>query len=253
MITDLHVHTLFSCDSKASMAEYCEIAIKQNIKYICFTDHVDYNKNDIGYGYYNPQAYFEEFNRTQDKYSGKITLLSGVEFSEPHVYKKEFEILSKLPYDFILGSIHYWIGDLFVSDLVIKGITLDEAFDKYWSEVNKAVSYGGFDSLAHIDFPKRYYKNITWNGDIIYDIFKIMVNNNISLEINTSSLRKGLSETMPNKEFINIYEKSGGVNITIGSDAHKTDELAKGYNEAIDLLAPSLVNGYYKNRKYSAF
>lgn len=85
MISDFHVHTLFSCDSKTTMAEYCEEAIRQEIKHICFTDHVDYNENDVGYGFYKPQAYFEEFRRAQDRYSDKIMLLCGIEFSEPHL------------------------------------------------------------------------------------------------------------------------------------------------------------------------
>jgi histidinol-phosphatase (PHP family) len=253
MISDLHIHTVFSCDSKTTMAEYCEEAIHQGVKYLCFTDHVDYNQNDYGYGFYKPQAYFEEFNRIQDKYSDKITILSGIEFSEPHVYQKEFEELSKLPYDFILGSIHYWIDDLFASQMVAKGITLEEAFEKYWIEVNKAVTCGGFDSLAHMDFPKRYYKDSLWNEDVICDIFKVMVKNNISLEINTSSLRKGLSETMPNRELLRIYEMVAGRNVTIGSDSHSTNELAKGYSEAIEMLTPALVNGFYKNRNFTTF
>jgi len=235
------------------MALYCEEAILQGVKCICFTDHVDYNKNDYGYGFYKPQAYFDEFRRAQYEYSDRITLLSGIEFSEPHIYLKEFEDLSKLPYDFVLGSIHYWIDDLFVSQMEAKGINLEEAFEKYWEEVYKAVSLGGFDSLAHMDFPKRYYKNSLWDENKINDIFKVMVKNNISLEINTSSLRKGLSETMPSKELLYIYEKAGGKNVTIGSDSHSTNELAKGYVQAIEMLTPTMVNGFYKNRRFIAF
>jgi histidinol-phosphatase (PHP family) len=235
------------------MAQYCEEAILQGIKCICFTDHVDYNKHDEGYGFYKKQTYFEEFKRIKDKYSDKIALLSGIEFSEPHIYQKEFENLLKHPYDFILGSIHYWINDLFASQMEEKGISLGEAFKKYWEEVYKAVSVGGFDSLAHVDFPKRYYKNSQWNEERMRDIFKVMIKNNISLEINTSSLRKGLSETMPSRDLLYCYEKAGGKNITIGSDAHCANELGKGYEQAIEMLNPVLVNGFYKNRKFIAF
>ena len=253
MISDLHVHTLFSCDSKTTMTEYCEEAIRQGVKYICFTDHVDYNENDYGFGYYKPHDFFEEFRRAQDRYSDKIILLSGIEFSEPHLYPREFVNLSKLPYDFILGSVHYWIDDLFASQMKAKGITLEEAFERYWEEVYKAVSAGGFDSLAHMDFPKRYYKDSVWDKDMVCDIFKVMLKNSISLEINTSSLRKGLPETMPSNDLLGIYERVGGVNVTIGSDSHSISELAKGYSEATDMLTPALVNGFYKNRQFIAF
>jgi histidinol-phosphatase (PHP family) len=253
MVTDLHVHTLFSCDSKTTMAQYCEEAIIQGIGCICFTDHVDCNKNDDGYGYYNAAAYFEEFKRIREQYSHKIKLLSGIEFSEPHVYPREFEDLLKLPYDFVLGSVHYWIDDLFPSRMEAKGITLEQAFERYWEEVYKAVAFGGFDSLAHMDFPKRYYKSAVWKEAQVTDICKVMLKNNISLEINTSSLRKGLSEAMPGKELLYLFEKAGGRNITIGADSHSIEELGKGYGVAIEMLYPSMVNGYYQERKFTGF
>ncbi len=253
MPTDLHVHTLFSCDSNTSMEEYCVEAIKQGVTFLCFTDHVDFNNRDMGYDYYKPEEYFAELNRVKDKYSDKVTILSGMEFSEPHIYRKEFDKLSKLPYDFVLGSVHFWIDDLFASELLAKGIPLKEAFEKYWIEVLKAVSCGGFDSLAHIDFPKRYYKDSYWDESMVSDIFKAMIKNNISLEINTSSLRKGLSETLPGKALLDLYIKSGGINVTIGSDAHSATVLAKDYDAAINMLGPSLVNGYYEKRKFRTF
>ncbi len=88
MIADMHVHTNFSCDSKQTMDEYCLYAIEKNVSVICFTEHIDYNPNNYGYGYYNGYAYFNEIKSCQDKYSDKIKILSGVEFSEPHIYKK---------------------------------------------------------------------------------------------------------------------------------------------------------------------
>jgi len=84
---DLHVHTHHSCDSKVEIEEYCEKAIQLGLKYICFTDHVDFNKADYGYGYYDASKFFSEFNKAKDKYSGKLNILSGIEFAEPHIHK----------------------------------------------------------------------------------------------------------------------------------------------------------------------
>lgn len=46
------------------------------------------------------------------------------------------------------------------------------------------------------------------------------------IEINTSSLRKGHTQTMPGIEILQIYRDNGGKYITIGSDAHKVKDLA---------------------------
>lgn len=43
---DLHVHTHHSCDSEVKFEEYCEKATQIGLKYICFTDHIDFNKAD---------------------------------------------------------------------------------------------------------------------------------------------------------------------------------------------------------------
>lgn len=77
---DLHVHTHHSCDSKATLDSYCKRAVELNLEYICFTDHIDYNKADYGYGYYNLDKFFNEFSSVQDKYSGELTILCGVDF-----------------------------------------------------------------------------------------------------------------------------------------------------------------------------
>lgn len=45
----MHVHTEFSCDSEAKIEDYISEAKNKGITTICFTDHVDLNKNDYGY------------------------------------------------------------------------------------------------------------------------------------------------------------------------------------------------------------
>ena len=47
MISDLHIHTSFSSDSKTNPEDIIEKAIKLNMTYICFTDHneFDYENN----------------------------------------------------------------------------------------------------------------------------------------------------------------------------------------------------------------
>lgn len=246
---DLHVHTHHSCDSSVTMKEYCDRAVNIGITHICFTDHVDHNKTDEGYGFYNSQKYFDELSRCRDIYNTNLAILSGIEFSEPHVYKKELEQYCKLPYDFVLGSIHFWMNDLFPSEMVSRSIPLETVFEKYWEQVYAAVCFGGFDSLAHIDFPKRFYKDSVWKKEQMIDIFSAMNKNNISLEINTSSLRKGLNETLPGIQLLDLYKLSGGKNITFGSDSHSVEDLAFGYDIVKCFLSDDLTCNLYRNRK----
>ena len=246
---DLHVHTNHSHDSKATIREQCEKAVRIGLQYLCFTDHINMNKADPGYGLYDAEKFFGEFNEAKEKYSGRLKLLCGIEFSEPHIYTEEFEKYRKLPYDFILGSVHYWINDMRTGELVSIGYPAEDAYEKYWEEIYKAVAHGGFDSLAHIDFPKRFYKECVWQRERIYSIFEEMAKNDIALEINTSSLRRGLTEAMPDREFLKMYEQAGGTRVTIGSDAHSPDDLAAGYDYACSLITGRLTSVVYINRE----
>ncbi len=237
MLADVHVHTNFSCDSETDMESYINKALDDNCSYLCFTDHVDFNKIDYGYGYYSSERFFREFTCIKNKFSsnGDLCILSGIEFSEPHLYKKELYDLEQLPYDYIIGSVH-WVRDMFPCKEVKARYTAKEFYDWYWQEILKAVTAGGFDCLGHIDFPKRYFNEVCYDSSLLSTIFNTMIKNNIVLEINTSSIRKGVSETMPGEELLNIYKQCGGKFVTIGSDAHETEDLFAEYNTAQALI-----------------
>lgn len=234
MNCDMHVHSAFSYDSSADMAKYCQKAEQKKIDVFCFSEHVDHNKNDEGYGYYDADKFFGEFNMIKEK--AKVEALSGIEFSEPHLYSDKLEALSKYPYDFIIGSVHY-VNDIFPGSKDIERYTLKEFYDLYWLEILETVKSGGFDCLGHIDFPKRYFKALFYDEKIIIKIFETMLKNNIVLEINTSSIRKGLDEPMPGLTFLKLYSKCGGKYVTIGSDSHTEEELGEGIAYARELMS----------------
>lgn len=246
---DMHVHTHHSFDSSITMEDYCKKAVKDDIKYICFTDHIDFNEFDYGYGYYDINRYFDEINRVRDKYAHRLNILSGIEFAEPHIYKKQFDRFRKLPYDFILASVHYWLDNLLPEDMIKQGYSYEYIFERYWEQEYILASYGGFDSLAHIDFPKRYFNKCLWKEAQIMDILNELIKKDIALEINTSTLRRGMNQSMPDKDFLNIYEKLGGRKITIGADTHQLEDLASNYHHAVSLLNNNLKNTVFIKRK----
>jgi len=224
---DMHVHTLYSNDANGSIEAYINYAQAIGVKTICFAEHVDNNPNDWGLGYYDSAAFFADFNKSKAEIHD-IELLAGIEFDSPHRYQKELSELSYLPYDCIIGSVHYCnlSPDLFFPVLVKNGITAEDCYSAYWKEIMKCVTLGNFDVLGHIDIPKRYYRSMIYDETALREIFHVMHSNGIILEINTSSLRKGLSDTMPGNVILEIYCSEGGKYVTIGSDAHSVPELA---------------------------
>ena len=249
MRVDLHIHTEFSCDSEAKMEQYAEAALTKGITTLCFTDHVDLNPNDYGYNYYAPDRYFENYRKVRDKYEGRVKLLSGIEFGEPHLYADRLKELSAYPYDYIIGSIH-WIGDMFPCQKVREQYSAKEFYTLYWEEVLKTVKQGGFDALGHIDFPKRYYGEIYYEEAKLREIFKYLLDKDMVIEINTSSLRKGHSETMPGDELLALYKDCGGRYVAVGSDAHEVQDVGADGDSTRELLCKyGLSEAVYERRK----
>lgn len=249
MITDLHIHTKFSCDSEAEPEEYIKHAISKNIKAICFTDHVDLNPDDYGCNYYNPNNYFDMFTIIKEKYQNQIDVYSGFEFGEPHLYADKLKTLSAYPYDYIIGSIH-WIGNMFPCQKVREQYSAKEFYTLYWEEILATAKHGGFDALGHIDFPKRYYGEIYYQEAKIKEIFKYLLDKDIVIEINTSSLRKGNNETMPGKDILELYKDCGGKYVTIGSDAHEVKDIGADNDTAFRLVKDfSLQQVLFNQRK----
>lgn len=228
---DLHIHTEFSSDSQAVMEEYCIKAIHDGLTGVCFTDHLDLHPADQGYGYYKADQYFACLNKLRDRYGDDLKILAGVEFAQPHLYPDRFAEVSAYPYDFIIGSIH-WVANSLPGKEALEKYTLQEFYSLYWEEILEAVTFGGFDTLGHIDFPKRYFGELVYDNKMIKRIFKKMIESGIALEINTSSLRKGLTESMPDASLLTLYKECGGRKITIGSDAHFVKDLAADFGYA---------------------
>lgn len=109
---------------------------------------------------------------------------------------------------------------------------------------------GGFDALGHMDFPKRYYGKIYYEEATINEIFRNLLDEDLVIEINTSSLRKGHEQMMPSGKLLEIYKANGGKYVTIGSDSHVVEDVGEDYVMAKSLLEEvELQEVVYKQRQ----
>ena len=81
---------------------------------------------------------------------------------------------------------------------------------------------------------KRY--NYNEYGELFDKILTTLISKGKGIEINTSPLRSGLTDTNPNMQVIKRYKELGGKIITIGSDAHKPEDVGANFNDAKTLL-----------------
>jgi histidinol-phosphatase (PHP family) len=252
-ICDLHVHSDLSVDSKASIETQCLSAISKGIPCIAFTEHYDVHPKDEACRYLKAERFAQEIVAARQKFAGQLRIFKGLEFGEPYLFPDELAVLRAQDYDVILGSVH-WVGDLSVcsGQEILKHWTIKEVYERYYTVILESVKIGGFDVLAHFDLPKRYLHVKMTDFPVIDDILHVLVQAEIALEINTSSIRKGLGEPMPNKEVLEKYAELGGRRITVGSDAHKPEHIGADFESVQELLRefPQFEVGYFDQRRF---
>lgn len=253
MKADYHLHCHFSNDSSYPMEEVILDAIEMGLDEICFTDHVDYgvkfdvtpeNEKELTKEYRNVDyaSYFPEIARLKEKYKDQITIKAGLEFGvQMHTLPIYHALKEKWPLDFTLLSVHEINDQEFFRYTYQEGKTQQEYNEGYYRELLKLVqNFQDYCVLAHMDLIVRYDKQGVYPfekvKDIIAEILKVVIANGKGIEINTSSMRYGLSDTTPSRAILQLYHDLGGTIITIGSDSHRKGDLGSGIDEAKQIL-----------------
>ncbi|NIM95119.1 MAG: histidinol-phosphatase HisJ family protein [Anaerolineales bacterium] len=239
---DYHIHTNFSCDSSATMSSMCQIAIKKGIHEIGFSEHLDHHPKDECTGFFRVEEWWEELDRCREKFRGELIIRAGIEISEPHQYPDEVDaLLGAFPWDYALGSLH-WIDDDIVFEEDYFHRSEREAYVDYLNELESMVEVGTFDILAHMDTVKRYGYEYYGKYNPVNDeaqirrILNAAASRNVALEINTITLRRPVNETSPSLKILEWFREEGGRWITLGSDAHTPEEVAKDVDLALKLV-----------------
>jgi len=273
---DYHVHPNYSIDAEGSIEEFCEIALERDLHEIAFTTHLDTdNAGDDCYVNVKGKkvdtrssVWLEDYEASiksaDDEYKERglrvrlgveVDFIQDIDGSLP-------ERFHSTDFDIILGSVHL-IDHIAISaegraENAFKKYSMDELGEKYYTQIMEAVESDLFDILAHIDLYRRYGQ--TFYGDGIREIWKphisdladMMKRHNVGFEVNTSPLRKGQTQPMPEVDIIKAL-KDRGVNIvTTGSDAHRPQDIGTGIESATQLLRESGFSNISQFEKRSA-
>lgn len=257
--TDTHTHSLdFSGDAVSYMNEMCEKAIEKGVERICFTEHVDFDPHYDDSIPFDAEKYKRTIEFMRDRYGDHLEILKGIEVGEPHVYPKEYEnVLKADDYDMVIASVHYvqlpmglhWTGN---NGADIFTFAVPRIYRRYYEDLLAVAKLGGFDVLGHFDYPKRYLKVDAEEDELMQETLAAVLKSGGIIEINTSPLRKGCTETAPGKKILDLYAKAGGTRLTIGSDAHYCEDILADFDRAMD-FAQGFELGYFKNRTFHSF
>jgi histidinol-phosphatase (PHP family) len=243
-VLDYHVHSEFSVDCRVPMAESCRAAIAAGVTEIAFTDHVDHEPADLGYGYYRAEDYFRAIEAIRAEFGDRLTILAGaeVDFNERIADQVE-RFLAQHRYDVVIGSVHYGDAGEIIFPEYFASRTLEGVFGPYFRQVQLAVETGWFDTIGHLDLPKRYapathrdYDPLAFR-DLLAPVFAALVRYGVAFEINTSGLRQTPQTSMPGPAIVRWYVEAGGELITTGTDSHAAQTVGAGLAKTLDMLA----------------
>ena len=255
MFADYHVHTEFSDDSVYPMKTVIRDAIAMGMNEICLTDHVDYGVKidwdcgkQIQYRNGEPLAnvdyprYMFEIDRMKRLYGNKIRIKTGLEFGiQKHTIPDFQRLFERYAFDFIILSIHQVENQEFWTQDFQRGRSQKEYQQRYYEEMLAVVrDYKDYSVLGHMDLIARYDLAGVYPFEkvrpVIEDILRIVIADGKGIEVNTSSHRYGLTDTMPSANILKLYRDMGGRIITIGSDSHKPEHLGAYIRETQALL-----------------
>jgi histidinol-phosphatase (PHP family) len=239
---DYHMHSIFSEDGSSSPEEMCRQAIQLGIPEIGFTEHWDVGPYEQNPRFFQPEPWYAELERLRILFSGELTIRAGIEVAEPHLYLKDTaEVLKRVPFDYVLGSVHF-VGPHFMFDeAYFRSQSADSAYQSYFIELEQLLQVADLDVLSHLDVPVRTAKSILGYDPARYEIqirriLQAVIDRGLALDVNAAGMRKTARNLMPDPLILNWYAEMGGERITLGSDAHRADQVGLNLDSALEFV-----------------
>ena len=268
ILADQHTHSNFSSDSEAAPESMIQGAIESGLTQLTLTDHMDLDypgtTAEKPLFVFNTTDYFAALTPLKEKYNDKLYLGIGIELGlrpgREDLNKQMHQLLADYPFDFVLGSLHLLDNDDPYYEAYWENHSAKDVLTKYFNDMLTALKeYDNFDSLGHLDYLIRYIPSFCGKKDYalkeykeaLDEIFKLLIQKNKALEINTAGLIKGLPCFHPKLEVLKRYLELGGELLTIGSDGHSPDKIATEFVKTEELLKTCGIKGYhvYRNRQ----
>ncbi len=246
MPIDYHLHTARCGHASGSMQAYLDTARKRGITEVGFADHV--------YLYWLPQAERDRsYAMAEEELPDYVETVLALQKQNPDMQVKlglevdyipgqesvAAKIISSLPLDYVIGSVHYLKGWSFDNEKYIaeyQKYDLLQLYEEYFAAVCAAAASGLFDIIAHVDLIKKFGFRPRQNINYLYQkVAQTFAASGVCVEVNTAGLRVPARELYPAfalLQWLNKYH----VPVTIGSDAHKPEQVAAGIEQAVQLI-----------------
>ena len=243
MRADYHIHTKRCKHAEGEMREYVEKAIELNIPEIAFTDHIPLpNDFDLPHrmAFNELEDYLKEIETIKYQYP-EIKIHSGIEADFYDGFDEYlYQTFRHFNFEIIIMSVHFiknWPKNNWVFSYHFPNRPIHEIYSDYLQALKRGIDTGLFDIVGHLDLIKNEDVPLMDTNKLeVLDILKCTKNQSMAVEINTSGLRKDITETYPSLNILPYLEKYK-IPITLGSDAHKPEQVGSKFDETEKILA----------------
>lgn len=244
---DAHLHTDLSPDSDVPIDVYAALAVEQGVDELAITDHLDMDPRAPSYAYADVAVRERVVREAAERWADRVAIRFGVEITYQRRYEADIRThLARHPYDYTIGSVHAIVGSPYDPARLarfVDGRTLEEAVAPYFDEVLGAIRSGLFDTLGHLDYVKRWLAPFHAPAafaaapELYEPALLALVEEGMTLEVNTSGLRQAAHESYPAPWVTARYRELGGQRITVGSDAHRRHAFGSGLAEGYGIVS----------------
>lgn len=157
----------------------------------------------------------------------------------PETLGETIRRIEGLPLDYRIGSVHFIDGFPVDGDATLwQPLTQDQVnglWQEYYRRVRDMALSRQFDIVAHFDLPKKFGARPTVDLTTeIREALDAVKEADMALELNTSGLYKPAREMYPAFEIL-LEARSREIPLLITADAHTTEHLTRGFEEAASM------------------
>ena len=241
MRVDLHMHTGYSADAEypQSVEDKVRACVGAGLDIIGITDHWDYFRTRGPSENRDAEACLRDIRAAKQTFAGQIEVLVGIEIGGIHADPAADAFIRAHELDMVIGSLHAMPNDLDIYFHDYANLDCDAFLQEYFDQLLEMEAHGGFDVLAHIDYPLRvmkhgdYVPSFDQYMDRVQQVLRACIERGYALELNAAGLGAWMKKVGPPQDILYEYRRMGGERISIGSDSHKLDNVGRGFDDCV--------------------